>query len=139
MRGITTPKKHPEYDTQVRDDFLRLQSQLPATSFVWHWVKGLSSEDSREARDNARADKQADIGAEEEGLRPRMPQMPRSRLLQQAESGAPFKAVVICPNSTYALNHVRGITTPKKHPEYDAQVRDDFLRLQSQLPAISFV
>ena len=52
MRGITTPKKHKECVTQVRNDFLRLESLLPTTSFVWHWIKRHSTENSREARVN---------------------------------------------------------------------------------------
>ena len=51
VRGITTPRKHTEYVAHVRNDFLRLESLLPTTSFVWHWVKGHSSEISREARE----------------------------------------------------------------------------------------
>ena len=77
VRGVTSPKKNKEYVAQVRADFLRLEALLPATTFVWHWVKGHSKEDSREARGNDRADRLADIGAEEAELRPRLPQTPR--------------------------------------------------------------
>ena len=48
-------------------------------------------------------------------------QMAARWLLRQAEGGAQYKAVVICPDSTYALNHVQGIITPKKHIEYVTQ------------------
>ena len=54
-------------------DFLRLEALIPTTSFVWHWVKGPSKENSRDARGNERSDKLADIKAEEAKLRSRMP------------------------------------------------------------------
>ena len=73
VRGVTSPKKNKEYVTQVRADFLRLEALLQATTFVWHWVKGYSKEDSREARGNDRVDRLADIGAEEAELCPRLP------------------------------------------------------------------
>ena len=77
VRGVTSPKKNKEYVAKVRADFLQLEALLPATIFVWHWVKGHSKEDSREARGNDRVDKLADIEAEEAKLRPRLPQTPR--------------------------------------------------------------